>query len=68
MQAYSFAILFGPRSAPDSQAPLVATHLPLVVKDEGPHGLIELRLAQQLRRSALRPHVELHRHPRLRHP
>jgi transcriptional regulator len=41
MQAYSFAILFGPRSAPDSQAPLVATHLPLVVKDEGPHGLIE---------------------------
>ena len=30
MRAYSFAILFGPN--------LAATHLPLVVKDEGEHG------------------------------
>lgn len=37
MQENSFAILFGPQS--DSE-PLNATHLPLVVKDEGPHGLI----------------------------
>ena len=41
MQAYSFAILFGPQATADAPAPLVATHLPLVVKDEGPHGLIE---------------------------
>ncbi len=42
MRAYSFAILFGPQSTADAPAPpLVATHLPLVVKDEGPHGLIE---------------------------
>src|SRR5271166_977795 len=41
MQAYSFAILFGPQSEPDAPTPLVATHLPLVVKDDGPHGLIE---------------------------
>jgi transcriptional regulator len=46
MQAYSFAILFGPQSTPDSPAPLVATHLPLVVKDEGPHGLIEGHFAK----------------------
>ncbi len=36
MRAYSFAILTGPQSGPDFTAPLVATHLPLVVKDEGP--------------------------------
>jgi len=41
MQAYSFAILFGPQSTPEAPAPLVATHLPLVVKDQGEHGLIE---------------------------
>jgi transcriptional regulator len=46
MRAYSFAILFGPQpaaphSGPETPAPMVATHLPLVVKDEGPHGLIE---------------------------
>ena len=41
MQAYSFAILFGPQSGPEWTAPLMATHLPLVVKDEGPHGLLE---------------------------
>jgi len=41
MRAYSFAILFGPLSNPDSAGPPIATHLPLVVKDEGPHGLLE---------------------------
>jgi transcriptional regulator len=46
MQAYSFAILFGPQSAPDAPAPLVATHLPLIVKDEGEHGLIEGHFAK----------------------
>jgi transcriptional regulator len=50
MQAYSFAILFGPQPdpkfAPLSPAPLCATHLPLVVKDEGEHGLIEGHFAR----------------------
>jgi transcriptional regulator len=42
MQAYSFAILFGG----DEHSGPVATHLPLVVKDEGPHGLIEGHFAR----------------------
>jgi transcriptional regulator len=46
MQAYSFAILFGPQSTPDAPAELVVTHLPLVVKDRGPHGLIEGHFAK----------------------
>ena len=46
MQAYSFAILFGPQSTSDAPAPLLATHLPLVVKDEGEHGLIEGHFAK----------------------
>jgi transcriptional regulator len=46
MRAYSFAILFGPQSTPEVAAPLVATHLPLVVKDEGPHGLLEGHFAR----------------------
>ena len=46
MRAYSFAILFGPQSSPESPAPLVATHLPLVVKDEGEHGLLEGHFAK----------------------
>jgi len=46
MKAYSFAILFGPQSTPESPAPLVATHLPLVVKDEGEHGLLEGHFAK----------------------
>ena len=46
MQAYSFAILFGPQSSPESPVPLTATHLPLVVKDEGEHGLIEGHFAK----------------------
>ena len=46
MQACSFAILFGPQSTPELPAPLLATHLPLVVKDEGEHGLIEGHFAK----------------------
>jgi transcriptional regulator len=46
MRAYSFAILFGPQSAPDAPAPLVGTHLPLVIKDEGEHGIIEGHFAK----------------------
>ena len=46
MQAYSFAILFGPLSATDGTGRQVATHLPLVVKDHGPHGLIEGHFAK----------------------
>jgi transcriptional regulator len=46
MQAYSFAILFGPQGTTDAPAPLVATHLPLVIRDEGPHGLIEGHFAK----------------------
>ena len=41
MRAYSFAILFG-ASEPGPQA----THLPLVVKDEGEHGLLEGHFAK----------------------
>jgi len=46
MRAYSFAILIGPQvvsqdADSETAAPIVATHLPLVVKDQGPHGLIE---------------------------
>jgi transcriptional regulator len=37
MRAYSFAILFGPGIDGSS----MATHLPLLVKDEGEHGLLE---------------------------
>jgi transcriptional regulator len=59
MQAYSFATIFGPTSfgsAPDGVTPAaqaspepsvaVATHLPLVIKDEGQHGLIEGHFAK----------------------
>ncbi|HVC48091.1 MAG TPA: FMN-binding negative transcriptional regulator [Terracidiphilus sp.] len=42
MRAYSFAILFGP----GADGPPAATHLPLVVRDEGPHGLIEGHFAR----------------------
>jgi transcriptional regulator len=45
MRAYSFAILFGPIPSSES-APQAATHLPLVVKDEGEHGLIEGHFAR----------------------
>jgi transcriptional regulator len=43
MRAYSFAILFGPASEPvgsDARTALRATHLPLLVKDEGEHGTL----------------------------
>ena len=46
MRAYSFAILTGPQGTPEAPAPLVATHLPLVVKDDGPHGLLEGHFAK----------------------
>jgi len=42
MRDNSFAILFGP----DANGHPVATHLPLVVKDEGEHGLIEGHFAK----------------------
>ena len=60
MQAYSFAILFGPQATPESPAPLVATHLPLVVKDQGEHGLIEGHFAKANRHwAALAGHEAL---------
>jgi transcriptional regulator len=46
MQAYSFAILFGPQGGAEAAGGLLATHLPLVVKDEGEHGLIEGHFAK----------------------
>ena len=46
MRAYSFAILFGPQSTPEFPVPPIATHLPLVVKDEGEHGLLEGHFAK----------------------
>jgi transcriptional regulator len=41
MRAYSFAILFGPGETQPQ-----ATHLPLVVKDEGEHGVVEGHFAR----------------------
>ena len=50
MRAYFFAILVGPpsgsQSGQEDATPLTATHLPLVVKDEGPHGLLEGHFAR----------------------
>jgi transcriptional regulator len=46
MQSYSFALLTGPQSTPEATAPLVVTHLPLVVKDQGSHGLLEGHFAR----------------------
>jgi transcriptional regulator len=46
MQAYSFAILFGPLDSASTSDPHHATHLPLVVEDEGPHGIIEGHFAK----------------------
>jgi len=45
MRAYSFAILFGPQGGTE-QGAMAATHLPLVVKDEGEHGLLEGHFAK----------------------
>jgi transcriptional regulator len=41
MRENSFAILFGPLAATPESPAHYATHLPLVVKDEGEHGIIE---------------------------
>ena len=46
MRAYSFAILFGPLDETIGSAPHAATHLPLVVRDEGPHGMLEGHFAK----------------------
>lgn len=45
MRAYSFAILFGTQSNEEGNTP-TATHLPLVVKDSGPHGILEGHFAR----------------------
>jgi transcriptional regulator len=46
IQSYSFAILFGPVSRDGDAPEATATHLPLVVKDEGEHGLIQGHFAR----------------------
>ena len=46
MRAYSFAILFGPLDETIATLPHRSTHLPLVVKDDGPHGLLEGHFAK----------------------
>jgi transcriptional regulator len=46
MQAYSFAILFGPLDSSAEAAAHRATHLPLVVKNDGPHGVLEGHFAK----------------------
>jgi transcriptional regulator len=46
MREHSFATLFGPLSGASADRPAVATHLPLVIKDEGEHGLIEGHFAK----------------------
>jgi transcriptional regulator len=46
MRANSFAILFGPLDSAIESAQHPATHLPLVVKDEGPHGVLEGHFAK----------------------
>ena len=46
MQAYSFAILIGPLASAENSSSHHATHLPLVVKDEGPHGVLEGHFAK----------------------
>jgi transcriptional regulator len=46
MRANPFAILFGPLTGQDDAHPALATHLPLVIKDEGEHGVIEGHFAR----------------------
>jgi transcriptional regulator len=46
MRAWSFAILFGPQNGSASDSSPLATHLPLVVKDKGEHGLLEGHFAR----------------------
>jgi transcriptional regulator len=46
MRAYSFAILFGPLDSDVDKGAHHATHLPLVIQDEGPHGVLEGHFAK----------------------
>ena len=46
MRTYSFAILFGPLNESAASSPQAATHLPLVVRDEGEHGVLEGHFAK----------------------
>jgi transcriptional regulator len=46
MRANSFATLFGPLDSTFQDAQHRATHLPLVIKDEGPHGILEGHFAK----------------------
>lgn len=48
MRENSFAILFGPGIGSEDSGPTLstATHLPLIVKDEGEHGLLEGHFAK----------------------
>ncbi len=46
MRTWSFAILFGAKSTTVQETEPMATHLPLVVKDEGEHGLLEGHFAR----------------------
>jgi transcriptional regulator len=46
IRAYSFATLFGPASGELADAGAMATHLPLIVKDEGEHGILEGHFAK----------------------
>ena len=46
MREHSFGTLFGPASGAQSDGSASATHLPLVIKDEGEHGLIEGHFAK----------------------
>lgn len=46
MRENAFAVLFGPLVSAGNAEPAVATHLPLVVKDEGEHGLLEGHFAK----------------------
>ncbi|MDR3736983.1 MAG: FMN-binding negative transcriptional regulator [Acidobacteriaceae bacterium] len=41
MRQNAFALLLGPFPGADPAAAPVATHLPLVIRDEGPHGVLE---------------------------
>jgi transcriptional regulator len=46
MRANAFALLFGPVRPAETSEPPSATHLPLVVKDQGEHGVIEGHFAK----------------------
>ena len=45
MRTHSFAVLFGPLAGSATDCP-AATHLPLVVKDEGEHGMLQGHFAR----------------------